>query len=232
MNERDPALEPFDALIGTWGTETPTRRSTPSWPAPSRSSEWEGRRYLLGAQQRARAVPRLALGHRRPRGRRGPGHGGLRLERRAPGPKRLARRSRPSYSRLATATSTCSKRSWAAPATRPARSLMPAGSRRRSGPACVRIRRGVREDHRRRAGWPCLVRRADTARRYGFGREGNGRRRPTGPQARDRCVGQSGAEGSVPQSSPGAGISLVRARHRLDPPLQALCPDRRTTVEA
>jgi hypothetical protein len=21
MNERDPALEPFDALIGTWGTD-------------------------------------------------------------------------------------------------------------------------------------------------------------------------------------------------------------------
>ena len=51
MNERDPALEPFDALIGTWTTEATHPQIDVVVPG-STTYEWlEGRRFL---QQRTR----------------------------------------------------------------------------------------------------------------------------------------------------------------------------------
>jgi hypothetical protein len=70
MTQRDPALDPFDALIGTWGPpRRRTRCSTPSCRVTSPSSGSRAATSSSRLPQPPRVVPRRDERHRRPRGR-------------------------------------------------------------------------------------------------------------------------------------------------------------------
>jgi hypothetical protein len=72
MTERDPILEPFDTLIGTWATEATHPLVDEVVPGSITFEWWEGARFLIQRSrndQRPQAVPRRDLRHRRPRDR-------------------------------------------------------------------------------------------------------------------------------------------------------------------
>jgi hypothetical protein len=83
MTERDPLLEPFDALIGTWATEA-THPLADEVVLGSITFEWlEGGRFLIQRSRNHHELFPDAICHRRSRGRRRAGHGVLRLARRS-----------------------------------------------------------------------------------------------------------------------------------------------------
>jgi hypothetical protein len=55
MTERDPLLEPFDALIGTWATEATHPQVDEVAPGSITFEWWEGGRFLIHAFPVSRA---------------------------------------------------------------------------------------------------------------------------------------------------------------------------------